>query len=55
VVRGDIPDYAIAVGTPARVVRDRRADYEADRDRREAIADMSRKAAKALQKTLDEV
>jgi len=24
VVMGDIPEYAIAVGTPARVVRDRR-------------------------------
>jgi acetyltransferase-like isoleucine patch superfamily enzyme len=52
VVRGDIPDYAIAVGTPARVVRDRRADYEADAERRAAIADMSRKAAAALQETL---
>jgi acetyltransferase-like isoleucine patch superfamily enzyme len=52
VVRGDIPDYAIAVGTPARVVRDRRADYEADAERRAAVADMSRKAAEALQQTL---
>jgi acetyltransferase-like isoleucine patch superfamily enzyme len=54
VVRGDIPDYAIAVGSPARVVRDRRADYEADAERREAIKDMARKANKALQKTLDQ-
>ena len=55
VVRGDIPDYKIAVGMPARVVRDRRADYEADRENREAVADMARKAAQALEKTLDEV
>ena len=40
---------------PARVVRDRRVDYEADRERREAVADMARKATKALEKTLDEV
>ncbi|KAA9153872.1 acyltransferase [Amycolatopsis acidicola] len=54
VVRGDIPDYAIAVGSPARVVRDRKADYEADAERREAIKDMARKANKALQKTLEQ-
>ncbi|MGH3631018.1 MAG: acyltransferase, partial [Sciscionella sp.] len=52
VVRGEIPDYAIAVGIPARVVRDRRADYEADAQRRAAVADMSRKAAQALQDSL---
>jgi acetyltransferase-like isoleucine patch superfamily enzyme len=51
VVRGDIPDYAIAVGAPARVVRDRLADYEADATRREAVADMARKAARALRAT----
>jgi acetyltransferase-like isoleucine patch superfamily enzyme len=54
VVRGEIPDYAIAVGSPARVVRDRLADYEADAERRAAIADMSRKANEALRKTLSE-
>lgn len=51
VVRGDIPDYGIAVGSPARVVRDRRADYEADAERREAVADMARKAEAALRAT----
>jgi acetyltransferase-like isoleucine patch superfamily enzyme len=51
VVRGDVPDYAIAVGAPARVVRDRRADYEADTARREAVADMARKAAHALERS----
>ncbi|OLR91647.1 acyltransferase [Actinokineospora bangkokensis] len=53
VVRGDIPDYAIAAGAPAKVVRNRVSAYEADAVRREAVADMARKAAKALQKTLE--
>jgi acetyltransferase-like isoleucine patch superfamily enzyme len=52
VVRGDIPDYAIAVGIPARIVRDRLADFEAGAERRAAIADMDRKAKQALRKTL---
>ncbi|RSM76536.1 acetyltransferase [Amycolatopsis sp. WAC 01375] len=52
VVRGEIPDYSIAVGSPARVVRNRQDDYAADAARREAVADMARKANKALQKTL---
>lgn len=54
VVRGDIPDYGIAVGAPARVVRDRLADYEADAERRAAVADMARKADDALQRSLGE-
>ncbi|HEX7661531.1 MAG TPA: acyltransferase [Pseudonocardiaceae bacterium] len=58
VVRGDIPDYSIAVGAPARVVRDRRADYLADTEHREtlqrAISDMGRKASEALRKTMGE-
>jgi acetyltransferase-like isoleucine patch superfamily enzyme len=49
VVRGEVPDYKIAVGIPARVVRDRRADYEADATRRAAVADMARKASEALE------
>ena len=53
VVKGDIPDYAVAAGIPAKVVRDRRAAYEADAERRAAVADMSRKAAAALKKTLE--
>lgn len=56
VVRGDIPDYSIAVGAPARVVRDRMADYEASEANRArqvaALADIERKAAKALQESL---
>jgi acetyltransferase-like isoleucine patch superfamily enzyme len=54
VVKGHVPDYAVAGGIPAKIVRDRRAIYEADRARREAVADMARKAKVALQKTLDE-
>jgi len=53
VVRGEIPDYAVAVGTPARVVRDRRADYEAAAARRTALADIARKNAAAVQRRLD--
>jgi acetyltransferase-like isoleucine patch superfamily enzyme len=54
VARGDIADYSIAVGTPARVVRDRRADYDADAERRAAVADMARKADEALKQTLSD-
>lgn len=52
VARGDLPAYAIAVGTPARVVRDRKADYEAASAQRAAVADMARKADKAVQARL---
>lgn len=52
VARGDLPAYAIAVGTPARVVRDRQADYEAASAQRAAVADMARKADKAVQARL---
>jgi acetyltransferase-like isoleucine patch superfamily enzyme len=48
VVRGDVPEYAIAVGTPARVVRDRKADHEASAPRRAALADITRKADAAV-------
>ncbi|MEU4803628.1 acyltransferase [Actinosynnema sp. NPDC023587] len=51
VVRGDVPDFKIAVGIPARVVKDRREDYEADAVRRAAVADMARKAREALEKS----
>ncbi|WP_063753595.1 DapH/DapD/GlmU-related protein, partial [Kutzneria sp. 744] len=52
VARGDIADYSIAVGTPARVVRDRRVDYDADAERRAAVADMARKADEAVKQAL---
>ncbi|MET1075449.1 MAG: acyltransferase [Umezawaea sp.] len=50
VVRGEVPDYKIAVGIPARVVRDRREDYEAGAVERAAVQDMARKAKEALDK-----
>ena len=42
VVRGDVPDYAVAVGSPARVVRNREDDYAA----------VARKTARAVQDSL---
>ncbi|MGZ4552422.1 MAG: acyltransferase, partial [Mycobacteriaceae bacterium] len=49
VVKGDVPDGSIAVGTPARVVRNRHADWEAsaaERERHEAaLVDIERKKA----------
>ena len=53
VVRGDIPEYSVAVGTPARVVRNRLTDYQAAAAERAAIADMARKTAKAVQDRLE--
>lgn len=47
VVNADIPPWAVAVGVPARVVRDRVGDYEAAAAHRAAIADMARKVAAA--------
>jgi acetyltransferase-like isoleucine patch superfamily enzyme len=52
VARGDIPEYAIAVGAPARVVRDRMADYRAAAAERAAVADIARKTAAAVQARL---
>ncbi len=49
VVKGDLPDGSVAVGAPARVVRNRHVDWEAtaaERARREAaLADIERKKA----------
>lgn len=53
VVRGDVEDYAIAVGSPARVVRNRLDDYEAAAAQRAAIADIARKTAAAVERTLE--
>ncbi len=53
VVRGDIPEFSIAVGAPARVVRNRLADYEAAAEKRAAISDIARKTAKAVQQRLE--
>jgi acetyltransferase-like isoleucine patch superfamily enzyme len=46
-VNKDIPAYSVAVGVPARVVRDRVADYDADTARRAALADIARKTRHA--------
>jgi acetyltransferase-like isoleucine patch superfamily enzyme len=43
VVTRDLPPYSVAVGVPARVVRNRRADYLAGAADRAAIADMAAK------------
>jgi acetyltransferase-like isoleucine patch superfamily enzyme len=48
VVRGDIPEYSIAVGAPARVVRNRLDDYRAAAAERAAVADIARKTAAAV-------
>lgn len=51
VVRGEIPDYSIAVGAPARVVKNRRDTWEAGAAERaeleRALADIERKKAEA--------
>ena len=52
VARGEIPEYSIAVGAPARVVRDRMADYRAAAAQRAALADIARKTAAAVQARL---
>lgn len=52
VARGEIPEYSIAVGAPARVVRDRMADYRAATAQRAALADIARKTAAAVQARL---
>ena len=43
VVTRDLPPYSVAVGVPARVIRNRRDDHEAGADTRAAIADMAAK------------
>ena len=53
VVRGDIPDYAIVGGIPARVLKDRRQVYDDQVERREAVADIARKTADAAQRKAD--
>ncbi|GAA4674363.1 acyltransferase [Pseudonocardia yuanmonensis] len=52
VVRGDIPAYSVAVGAPARVVRNRVEDYEAAAAERAAVADMARKQRAAVERRL---
>lgn len=47
-VNRDIPPYSVAVGVPARVVRDRVRDYRDDATRRAALADIARKTREAV-------
>jgi acetyltransferase-like isoleucine patch superfamily enzyme len=50
VVRGEIPDYAIVAGVPARVVKDRRDVHAAEASRREYLAGLARGAEDAATK-----
>ncbi len=54
VVRGDVPEYSIVGGIPARVLKDRRAAYEAQEERRRAIADIARKTTVAARSNAGE-
>ena len=59
VVKGVVPDYSIAVGAPAKVVRNRKADWEAGAAERAeyiaALEDIERKKAlKAAEQTRGE-
>ncbi|MFD6452135.1 acyltransferase [Nocardia sp. NPDC055165] len=53
VVRGDVPDYSIAVGAPAKVVKNRKVAWDASAEEREvymaALADIERKKNAAAQ------
>jgi acetyltransferase-like isoleucine patch superfamily enzyme len=51
VVRGQVPPESVVVGAPARVVKNRRDEYEALGDRRAALADIQRKTAAAAAET----
>ncbi len=50
VVNKDVPAYAVGVGVPLRVVRDRRADHLAELERQVALADIARKTALAAER-----
>jgi acetyltransferase-like isoleucine patch superfamily enzyme len=49
VVKGDIPDYSIAVGSPAKVVKNRKLSWDSTAAQRAelaaALADIERKKA----------
>jgi len=47
VVNRDVPAMSVAGGVPARVLKDRVAEYEASAARREALADIARKTERA--------
>ena len=51
VVNRDLPAFSVAVGVPARVVRDRMVDHRAAAARRKALADIARKTRAAAEAT----
>jgi acetyltransferase-like isoleucine patch superfamily enzyme len=53
VVRGEIPDYAIVAGVPARVVKDRRSVHAEQASRREYLEGLARGAEEAAAKARD--
>jgi acetyltransferase-like isoleucine patch superfamily enzyme len=50
VVNKDLPAYSVAVGVPAKVIRDRLEDHEAAAARRAALADIARKTRLASER-----
>lgn len=50
VVRGEVPDEVIVAGVPAKPVKDRRATYEADADRRAYLEGLARGAENDAQR-----
>ena len=52
-VRGDVPDFSIAVGAPAKVVKNRKVAWDASAEEREAymaaLADIERKKKAAAE------
>ena len=53
VVRGSVPPGSVMGGVPARVLKDRRAAYEADAVRRAALADIARKTRVAAEENAE--
>lgn len=51
-VRGEIPDFSIAGGVPARVIADRRQREAASEQVRIDVADMARKAREAIERQI---
>lgn len=50
VVRGEVPDYAVVAGVPARVVKDRREAHQAQAARRAYLAGLARGAEEAARR-----
>ena len=55
VVRGDVPEYSIVGGIPARVLKDRREVYAAQEEKRRAVADIARKTQVAALGRISEI